>query len=305
MTSRTDHFSLTSDAVRKALGEPMYERPGVMLYQHDCVQALSRLPTGFVDLTVTSPPYNIGKEYEQVSSVDEYVEWCSQWLGEIARVSGPRASFWLNVGYLQLPGKAKCLPIPYLLWNKIPLYLLQEIVWNYGAGVASRKKFSPRNEKFLWYVSDPDHFTFNLDEIRDPNVKYPNQKKNGKLKCNPLGKNPTDVWEFPKVTSGKNRASVERTAHPAQFPVAVIDRIVRACSNSGQVVLDPFIGSGTTAEVALATGRFVIGFDTDANYINIAANRLDRYDEWREAYRAQQILPVLEQQPKLSSLDFG
>ncbi|MFM6250745.1 MAG: site-specific DNA-methyltransferase, partial [Dolichospermum sp.] len=113
-----------------------------------------------------------------------------------------------------------------LLWDKIPFYLIQEIVWNYGAGVAGSKFFSPRNEKFLWYVKNPEAYTFNLDDIRDPNVKYPNQKKNGKIKVNPLGKNPTDVWEFPKVTSGQNRSSKERTPHPAQFPSAVIQRII-------------------------------------------------------------------------------
>jgi len=102
-----------------------------------------------------------------------------------------------------------------LLWDRSPFYLIQEVVWNYGAGVACRHQFSPRNEKFLWYVKDPNNYLFHLDKI----VKYPNQKKNGKLKCNPLGKNPTDVWQFPKVTSGKKRSSIERTAHPAQFPV--------------------------------------------------------------------------------------
>lgn len=265
---------------------------------------MSCLPAGLIDLTVTSPPYNIGKEYEEISTVDAYIDWCCRWLREIARISKSNASFWLNLGYLQIPDRAKCLPIPYLLWDKVPLHLLQEIVWNYGAGVAARKNFSPRNEKFLWYVADPNSYTFNLDDVRDPNVKYPNQKKNGKLKCNPLGKNPSDVWEFPKVTSGANRASMERTPHPAQFPVAVIDRIVRACSNPNEIVLDPFMGSGTTAEVGLATGRFTLGFEIEAKYLDIAANRMEKFSEWRDAYRSQQVLPVLVEQPKLTSFDF-
>ena len=109
-----------------------------------------------------------------------------------------------------------------------------------------------------------------MDAVRDPEVKYPNQKKNGKLKCNPLGKNPSDVWTIPKVTSGANRASEERTDHPAQFPAAVIERILRACSNEGDIVLDPFMGSGTTAEVALDLDRFVIGFEVKAAYIGTA-----------------------------------
>lgn len=296
-------FDEISSTIRSFLGKPAYERSGVMIYQTDCEMAMSRLPAGLIDLTVTSPPYNIGKEYEEIAAVDAYVNWCARWLQEVARVSSATASFWLNLGYLQVPNRAKCLPIPYLLWDKVPLHFQQEIVWHYGAGVAARKGFSPRNEKFLWYVVDPNRFTFNLDDIRDPNVKYPNQKKNGKLKCNPLGKNPSDVWEFPKVTSGANRSSAERTRHPAQFPIAVIDRIVRACSNPSQIVMDPFLGSGSTAEVGLATGRFTLGFEIEPKYVQIAAERLERFTEWRDAYRAQQVLPVLVENQELSSLD--
>ena len=97
--------------------------------------------------------------------------------------------------------------------------------------------------------------------MRDPNVKYPRQKKNGKLKCNPLGKNPTDVWHIPKVTSGTNRSSKERMPHPAQFPMAVVERIIRACSNPGDVVFDPFVGSGSLIEAALRNGRQAVGFE--------------------------------------------
>lgn len=289
----------------KSLGVPAIHHAGVMIYQMDCVQALKRMPPNLIDLTVTSPPYNIGKEYETKVGVDRYVSWCEQWIDGIDKVSTSDSAFWLNLGYLALPGKAKCLPISYLLWDKIPFFLLQEVVWNYAAGVAARNYFSPRNEKFLWYVKDQNSYTFNLDEVRDPNVKYPNQKKNGKLKCNPLGKNPTDVWEFPKVTSGAQRASPERTAHPAQFPVAVIDRIVRACSNPGDIVLDPFMGSGTTAEVALNTGRFVLGFELEPKYIEIAAARLDNLQQWRQNIAAQRPLAIFEQEAQLPSFDFS
>ena len=291
--------------VLSALGQPAIHRPGVMIYQTDCVEALRLLPTGLVDLTVTSPPYNIGKEYETATDVDRYVAWCKKWIEGIAEASAPNSAFWLNVGYLPLPGRGKAVPISYLLWDAVPMHFVQEIVWNYAAGVASRKSFSPRNEKFLWYVKNPFSYTFNLDDVRDPNVKYPNQKKNGKLKCNPLGKNPTDVWEIPKVTSGKDRASAERTPHPAQFPIAVIDRIVRACSNRGDLVLDPFMGSGTTAEVALATGRFVLGFELEPRYIEIAKQRVDAHAEWKQGVRAQRALPIFEQEPQLATLDFG
>ena len=261
--------------LRAALGKPAVEEEGVVIYQGDAHELLKRLPPSSVDLTVTSPPYNIGKPYETTLTLDDYVGWCASWIRAIHAATAEDGALWLNVGYLQVPGKAKALPIPYLLWNRVDFFLVQEIVWNYGAGVASRRSFSPRNEKFLWYVRNEQAYKFHLDEVRDPNVKYPNQKKNGKLKCNPLGKNPTDVWQFPKVTSGANRSTDERTPHPAQFPLAVIDRIIKACSNPGDVVLDPFVGSGTTAEAAVNSGRVVVGFEIRPDYIEIARRRVE------------------------------
>jgi len=235
---------------------------------------MAQMPDASVDLTVTSPPYNIGKSYEQVRDVEDYLDWCADWLAMIHRVTSNTGAFWLNLGYLSIPGRARAIPIPYLLWDRVPFFLIQEVVWNYGAGVASKKAFSPRNEKFLWYVKNEMEYVFNLDEVRDPDVKYPNQKKNGKLRCNPLGKNPSDVWQFPKVTSGANRSSAERTAHPAQFPIAVIDRIVRACSHQGDILLDPFVGSGSLIDAAVRVGRPAIGFEIDREYIDLAAKRL-------------------------------
>lgn len=262
-------------AVTNALGPPAYCTDNVALYHGDALELLSSLPLSTIDLAVTSPPYNIGKPYENRLDLDDYVDWCEQWIRQIHAATTAVGAFWLNVGYLQVPGKAKALPIPYLLWNRVDFFLVQEVVWHYGAGVASRRSFSPRNEKFLWFVKDEESYVFDLDAVRDPNVKYPNQKKNGRLKCNPLGKNPTDVWAFPKVTSGANRSARERTSHPAQFPLVVVDRIVKACSRPGDLVLDPFVGSGTTAEAALRCGRTVVGFEIRRDYIEIARRRVE------------------------------
>jgi adenine-specific DNA-methyltransferase len=259
------------------LGVPYFQAPNCLIYNLDCLEAMSKLPDEWVAMTVTSPPYNIGKEYEQKLPLDDYLNWCQKWIAEIYRLTRPDGAFWLNLGYLSIGDRAKAIPISYLLWDKIPFYLIQEIIWHYGAGVAGRKFFSPRNEKFLWYVKNPENYTFNLDEVRDRNVKYPNQKKNGKIKVNSLGKNPTDVWSFPKVTSGKNRSSKERTPHPAQFPIAVIERIIKAASNTHEIVMDTFIGSGTTALVALDLQRPVIGFEIRKDYCEIAANRIDDF----------------------------
>jgi adenine-specific DNA-methyltransferase len=263
--------------ISKLLGKPYFQSCNCLIYNLDCLEAMAILPDQSINLTVTSPPYNIGKEYENLLPLDDYINWCKKWITEVYRLTLYDGAFWLNLGYLSIKNRAKAIPISYLLWDKIPFYLIQEIVWNYGAGVAGSKFFSPRNEKFLWYVKNPEAYTFNLDDIRDPNVKYPNQKKNGKIKVNPLGKNPTDVWEFPKVTSGQNRSSKERTAHPAQFPSAVIQRIITASSHQNEIVLDPFLGSGTTAMVALDLNRLVIGFEIRQDYCDIAANRIETF----------------------------
>jgi len=276
------------------LGKPYFQAADCVIYHADCLSSLPKLADSGIHLTITSPPYNIGKEYEDTLPLAAYLDWCGEWINQLYRVTTASGAFWLNLGYLSLADRAKAIPIPYLLWDRIPFYLIQEIVWNYGAGVAGRRFFSPRNEKFLWYVKDKDNYTFNLDDIRDPNVKYPKQKKNGKIKVNPNGKNPTDVWTFPKVTSGHNRASKERTSHPAQFPMAVIERIIRATSNAHDIVLDPFLGSGTTAIVALSLNRQVIGFEIREDYCELAANRLSQFLKRRELEGIQQ--PLFEWQ---------
>ncbi len=278
------------DRIESQLGKPAHRGDGYVIYHGDSLELMRRIDSELFDLTVTSPPYNIGKEYESIRVLDDYLDWCEDWMREIWRLTNPQGSFWLNVGYLSVPGKGSAVPIPYLLWDRSQFHMIQEVVWNYGAGVAARRSFSPRNEKFLWYVRNPDCYTFDLDAVRDPNVKYPNQKKNGKLKCNPLGKNPTDVWQFPKVTSGTDRSSKERTPHPAQFPIAVIDRIVKACSFPGDVVFDPFLGSGTTIEAALRNGRTAVGFEKDDRYVDVAIGRIERFLRRRAEDDSQQKL---------------
>lgn len=274
------------ESILKAhLGEPFHSSPGFILYQGDLITLLDQLSTAklCVDLTLTSPPYNIGKEYESPRSVNEYVNWCSEWMQQIYTITQPTGSFWLNVGYLEVPDSGLCVPIPYLLWDKSPFYLLQEVVWTYGAGVSTRYRLSPRNEKWLFYIKNPQKYTFNLDDIRDANVKYPNQKKNGKFRCHPLGKNPSDVWEFPKVTTGAKRSSKERTGHPAQFPLGVVERIIRASSHPVDIVLDPFAGSGSTGLAAYGLGRLFIGFEIRPDYCEMAVQRFQAFQQERSS----------------------
>lgn len=274
MTTIKHSHSNAFEDVRARLGRPAYEDDAVLLYHGDALELMDALGPECVDQTVTSPPYNIGKVYESRMPIDAYRDWMISWIEKVHRLTRPHGSFWLNLGYVDLEGRAKAIPIPYLIWDRVPFFLVQEIVWNYGAGVAAKKFFSPRNEKFLWYVKDEKSYTFNLDDVRDPDVKYPNQKKNGKPRCNTIGKNPSDVWQIAKVTSGKNRSSPERMPHPAQFPLDLVTRVVKAGSNSGELLLEPFAGSGSLLEAAVITGRQVVGFEIRKDYVDIAAQRL-------------------------------
>jgi adenine-specific DNA-methyltransferase len=281
--------SRTEATLTGAIGKPYFFETGFFLYKGDSVELLSALgEKNFeVDLTLTSPPYNIGKAYEQEMTIEAYIEWCQTWMNQIYAVTKPAGAFWLNVGYFQVPGKGLCVPIAYLLWDKSRFYLLQEVVWKYGAGVSAKSRLSPRNEKWLFFVKDRSDYTFNLDDIRDPNVKYPNQKKNGKYRCNPLGKNPSDVWEFPKVTTGSKRSSRERTGHPAQFPLGVVERVILASSNQAQVVFDPFAGSFSAGIAAYGLGRVAVGFEKDEEYCRLAVQRFKNFKEERKIAQSQ------------------
>jgi adenine-specific DNA-methyltransferase len=263
--------------IKNILGLPYYENRSAIIFQMDCKHALKRLSESgvFINSTITSPPYNIGKEYEKVIPVNEFIEWLAEISDYIYKITKPNGSYLLNIGYLEVPGKGRAVPITYLIWDKIMFYLNQEIIWNYGAGVAAKHYLSPRNEKILWFVKDKENYTFNLDTIRDPDVKYPYQKKKGKLRCNTLGKNPSDVWQIAKVTSGAKRSSEERTDHPAQFPVDLITRMVLGFTNEGDLILDPFMGSGTTAEVCMNNNRYVLGFEIREDYCQTIVNRLE------------------------------
>lgn len=264
----------TFEKIVSSLGEPTYRGDCYAIYNADCLELLHSMPRDSVDLFFTSPPYNIGKEYEKIIPIQDYLNWSEKWINEIYQATKPHGAFLYNVGYVSIPNIARAIPIPYLMWNRIKFFLNQEIIWNYGAGVATKHYLSPRNEKVLWYVKDKDNYCFNLDDIRDPNVLYPNQKKNGKLRCNTLGKNPSDVWQIAKVTSGANRASKERTKHPAQFPLDLCERIIKGFSSKGDVVVDPFLGSGSTIDSAIRHGRYSIGIEINNDYCKLANERV-------------------------------
>lgn len=280
------------EKIKLFLGNPYFENENTVIYNMDCIEGLGTLSEKgiHIDATITSPPYNIGKEYEKIVPIDDYVNWLSNISALVYDITKANGAYLLNVGYLSVEKKGKAIPIPYLLWDKTDFFFQQEIIWNYGAGVAAKNFLSPRNEKILWYIKNSDDYTFNLDDIRDPDVKYPNQKKNGKLRCNTLGKNPSDVWQIAKVTSGANRSSEERTNHPAQFPNDLIERLVKGFTNTGELILDPFMGSGTTAEVANRNGRKCLGFEIREDYCEIIALRMQSMEK---EFRIKEMTPML------------
>lgn len=268
-------FNLLKKHIISKLGSPYFENDTCLLFCIDTLLAQKNIDEKIFDTIITSPPYNIGKEYEQNKSIKDYINWSAEWICDSSRLLKDNGEMLLNLGYVKMDDTGRAIPIPYLLWDKIPMYLNQEIVWNYSAGVACKNYLSPRNEKILWYVKNKDHYTFNLDPIRDKNVKYPNSKKNGKLRVNTLGKNPSDVWEIAKVTTGKNRSSAERTSHPCQFPIDLIDKLILGFSNEDDIIFDPYMGSGTTFESCIKNKRFCVGFEIKKDYCDIIIERIN------------------------------
>lgn len=267
-------FQIIKQNLISVFGKPYFETDKCILFSGNTLDMQKKITPNVFDAVITSPPYNIGKEYESIKPVEDYVDWSIDWITGASNLLKPSGSLLLNVGYMEVVNRGRAVPIPYLLWDKIPMYLNQEIVWNYSAGVACKNYLSPRNEKVLWYVKDYNNYVFNLDSIRDKNVKYPNSKKNGKSRVHPLGKNPSDVWQIAKVTTGANRSSKERTAHPCQFPTDLIDRLVLGFTNENAIILDPFVGSGTTFESCIKNNRFCVGFEISLDYCEIAKRRI-------------------------------
>ncbi len=235
---------------------------------------LGQIPDEQIKLVVTSPPYNLGKEYEDKLSINEYIEEQGHVIRECIRVLHPEGSICWQVGnYVE---NGEIIPLDVLLYPIFAssgLKLRNRIVWRFGHGLHASKRFSGRYEVIIWFTKT-DEYTFNLDPVRVPQ-KYPNKKhfkgpNKGKLSGNPLGKNPSDVWNIPNVKANH----VEKTEHPCQFPVELIERLVLSMANEGDRVLDPFLGTGTTAIAALMHGRKAVGAEIVPSYVDIAMERI-------------------------------
>ena len=225
-------------------------------------------------LIVTSPPYNLGKEYEQRTSLERYIEEQAACIAEAVRLLHPTGSICWQVGNHVDDGEVFPLDIVlYDLFKNHGLQLRNRIVWTFGHGLHCTKRLSGRHETILWFTKSDD-YVFNLDSIRIP-PKYPLKRhfkgpKKGEISGNPLGKNPSDVWDIPNVKSNH----VEKTDHPCQFPVGLVERLVLALTNEEHTVLDPYVGVGSTAIAALKHKRLAYGCDQEQKYIDIAWERV-------------------------------
>lgn len=248
------------------------------IYNKDILDFLSNYKGKKFDLIITSPPYNIGKEYESTKTLQEYIDWQDSIINLCYNHLKDNSSICWQVGnYINKTGKdTEIYPLDLLLYpifKKYNLILKNRIIWTFGHGLHCKHRFSGRYETILWFVKGND-YTFNLDNVRIPQ-KYPNKKyfkgKNkGKLSCNPLGKNPEDVWNIGNV---KNNHP-EKLDHPCQFPTELTDRLVKALSNKQDLVFDPFCGTASTGVSSINYDRKFLGVDKEKKYVNIAKERL-------------------------------
>ena len=227
-----------------------------------------------MNLIVTSPPYNVGKVYERRSSLSDYLRGQKDVIAECVRLLHPAGSLCWQVG--NYVDKGEIVPLDSLLYPIFKaqgLRLRNRIVWHFGHGLHCSKRLSGRYETINWFTKSDD-YTFNLDPIRVP-PKYPGKRyfkgpNAGKLSCNPKGKNPGDVWVFPNVKNNH----VEKTNHPCQFPVELVERLVLSMTNADEAVMDPYMGVGSTAVAALLHGRHAYGCDVVPEYVEISRHRI-------------------------------
>lgn len=267
-------------------------------YRYECKDALDfckTLPSGSVKLIITSPPYNIGKEYETKSSIDEYIRNMLPILDELTRILSDDGSICWQTGNFVDNGEVYPLDIYfYPYFKKLGLRLRNRIIWHFGHGLHCSKRFSGRYETILWFTKS-DEYTFNLDAVRIPS-KYPGKRyfkgdKKGKISGNPKGKNPEDVWEMTldrlfddwdaqiwEIPNVKNNHP-EKVEHPCQFPVELVERCVLALTDENDIVYDPFSGVGSALIAALKNNRQAYGTDLEQSYIDIGLDRIRKLSE--------------------------
>ena len=264
-----------------------------VLFHGDCRELLRRIPRGAARLVVTSPPYNNGKAYETKVPLAAYLREQAAVIRLCTSRLTDGGSICWQVGNHILP-KGVVYPLDILLFPyfaRLGLSLRNRIVWHFGHGLHSRKRLSGRHETILWFTKGDDYI-FHLDPIRVPQ-KYPGKRhykgpNNKRYSGNPGGKNPGDVWAIPNVKYNH----VEKTFHPCQFPVELVERLILALTDEGDLVVDPYMGVGTTAIAARRHGRRVAGAEVCKAYYHLALERLASLEKgtlrirpmWQQVY---------------------
>lgn len=247
----------------------------------DCVEQLARLNAGSVDLVFADPPFNIGYDYDvydDSKEYDDYLKWSERWMSGVKRALKPNGTFWLAIGD-EYAAELK------VLARKIGFHCRSWVIWYYTFGVNCKNKYSRSHAHLFHFVVDQENFTFHSDRI--PSAR---QLVYGDARANPTGRLPDDTWilrpqdcvdgftanedtwYFPRVAGTfKERAGF----HGCQMPEQLLGRIIRSCSNLGDLVLDPFSGSATTLVVAKKLGRRFLGFDISDDYIARGTARLE------------------------------
>lgn len=255
----------------------------------DTLEYVKTLPSGVAKLIITSPPYNLGKEYESRTEIESYLDFQDQVIAELVRILRPDGSICWQVGNFVEDFEVFPLDIFYYRhFKKHGLKLRNRIIWRFNHGLHASKRLSGRYETILWFTKS-DHYTFNLDAIRIPS-KYPGKRhfkgpNKGLPSGNPLGKNPSDVWEFvaeewedafwdiPNVKANHP----EKTNHPCQFPIELAERCVLALTNEDEWVVDPYCGVGSALIAALRHKRKCIGIDKEQEYVALAKQRIEDF----------------------------
>ena len=247
----------------------------IVFYPGNCLELLKTIPNESMKLVVTSPPYNIGKEYEKRLNLESYLEQQTAVIEECVRCLSPHGSICWQVGNYVDDGAIIPLDtVLYPIFTSLGLKMRNRIIWHFEHGLHCTRRLSGRYETINWFTKT-DKYTFNLDPVRVPQ-KYPGKKyfkgpNAGKYSCNPLGKNPGDLWVIPNVKSNH----VEKTDHPCQFPVELIERLVLSMTNEGDWVFDPFLGTGTSIIAAIRHKRCGAGAEMVGKYIKLATQRIE------------------------------
>ncbi|MBF2055867.1 MAG: site-specific DNA-methyltransferase [Cyanobacterium sp. T60_A2020_053] len=261
----------------------------LILYHGDNKDFLSTIPDKSLSLIITSPPYNMGKEYEKNLSIEEYLVNQSSIIKEFYRILKDDGHICWQVGNYVKDGEVYPLDIYYYpIFKNFNFRLRNRIIWHFGHGLHASKRFSGRYETILWF-SKTDNYYYNLDAVRVP-AKYPGKRhykgeKKGQISGNPQGKNPSDyweivlqdwekeIWEIPNVKSNHP----EKTIHPCQYPIELVERCVLALTKENDRVFDPFAGVGSSIIASIKHKRKAIGCEQKLEYINVTIDRINKY----------------------------